>query len=388
LLARARGANLPSDTDQGIFGRLVAVAGREDRRPLDVRIVVGAAAREVDGRHAQLAEDADQPQRLGQIVFQGIVFPAAKTVLVGQQVLVTHGLPHFAAGLEGRNVKRAQPHADQQVRVHVAKAGHDRAQDSRAAVEVAAEPAGTDASAQELVQQIAVTGLDVDKLEADLLGQARRGDVSINQPLQVVIGPDDGIVLRSDAELGVQQRMVIRDSWLQLFRMRAAEPARMGQLQPNQQIVGRAEMLAVGGGQFAQQRRQAGAVFRRGQGLIRVGSAIALHGRRLAAPDQLGTAEPEMAPAAQGVRRRRSVAVGVPTFHRMDAPAVAHTKAADLDGSRQRRALLGRENLVVDGQIQGQLLEPRAKGLDRLQLRDFRVRFCHLLNLRLDPQPS
>ena len=42
--ALARGVDLPHDADQRILRRLVAVAGRKDRRPLDVRIVVGAAA--------------------------------------------------------------------------------------------------------------------------------------------------------------------------------------------------------------------------------------------------------------------------------------------------------------------------------------------------------
>ena len=79
----------------------------------------------------------------------------------------------------------------------VADPGHDRAQEPRAAVEVAAEPAGPHAGAEELVQQVAVARFDVDKLETSLFSQARRGDVGVDQPLQVVVGPNDGIVVRT-----------------------------------------------------------------------------------------------------------------------------------------------------------------------------------------------
>ena len=44
----SHGVDLPPDADERIFGRLVAVDRREDRRPLDVRIVVRAAAGDVD----------------------------------------------------------------------------------------------------------------------------------------------------------------------------------------------------------------------------------------------------------------------------------------------------------------------------------------------------
>ena len=45
-------------------------------------------------------------------------------------------------------------------------------------VEVAAEPARPRAGAEELVQQIAVAGLDIDELKADVAGQSGRGDVA------------------------------------------------------------------------------------------------------------------------------------------------------------------------------------------------------------------
>ena len=70
---------------------------------------------------------------------------------------------------------------------------------------------------EELVQQIAVACFDVHELESDFLGQAGRRDVGVDQTLQVVVRPDDRIVARVNAELGVQQRMVIRDARLQLL---------------------------------------------------------------------------------------------------------------------------------------------------------------------------
>ena len=61
LLARPRGVNLASDAGQRIFGWLVAVARREERRPLEVRVVVGAAGAHAGPADAEVAQD---PQEL------------------------------------------------------------------------------------------------------------------------------------------------------------------------------------------------------------------------------------------------------------------------------------------------------------------------------------
>ncbi len=54
-LSCGRGVDLPCHAGQRILGRLIAVGGREERRALDVRVVVGAAGRQADQPDAQVA---------------------------------------------------------------------------------------------------------------------------------------------------------------------------------------------------------------------------------------------------------------------------------------------------------------------------------------------
>ncbi len=75
--------------DQRILRRLVAVAGRKDGRPLDVRVVVGTAAGNVDRRHAQFRKHAEQPNRFGQIDAQRLPLVDAEAKAIGQQRLRT-----------------------------------------------------------------------------------------------------------------------------------------------------------------------------------------------------------------------------------------------------------------------------------------------------------
>ena len=86
----------------------------------------------------------------------------------------------------------------------VAHAIDDRQQQPRAAGQIAAEPAGPMPRAQELVQQVAVAGLHVDELKADLVRQPRGGHVVVDQLLELGVGPHDRIVARVDLELGVR----------------------------------------------------------------------------------------------------------------------------------------------------------------------------------------
>ena len=69
LFALPGGMNLPRHANQRIFRRLIAVAGRKNRRTLNVRIVVRAAARQIHRRHARALQAANQFNRLAQIEF-------------------------------------------------------------------------------------------------------------------------------------------------------------------------------------------------------------------------------------------------------------------------------------------------------------------------------
>jgi hypothetical protein len=57
--------NLPRHADERVFGRLVTVRGREQRRALDVRVVVGAPGGDIDQPDAQVFEQVKELVRLG-----------------------------------------------------------------------------------------------------------------------------------------------------------------------------------------------------------------------------------------------------------------------------------------------------------------------------------
>ncbi len=65
--------------------------------------------------------------------------------------------------------------------------------------------------------------------------------------------------------------------------------------------------------------------------------------------------------------------MGIPTLHRMDTPAVADNKAADLDRLGERRTFGGRQNPLVDGEIEFQFVESLPKTVDRFELCDFGI---------------
>src|SRR4029077_16032973 len=131
--------------------------------------------------------------------------------------------------------------------------------------------------------------------------------------------------------------MVIRDPRLEFFVIvRLAEPAGVRELQADHEAVERAERLAMGVLAFAEQRGQPGAVRRGGERLIRIRPAVRSDGGRFAAPDQLRAAESEVAPPPPRVLARRAIGIRVPTFHRMNAPAIADGESADRDWLGER----------------------------------------------------
>ena len=57
--------DVPPDAQKRVFGRLVSIDRREDRGPLQVRVVVRASTGKVDRRHAARGEHPHQFERLG-----------------------------------------------------------------------------------------------------------------------------------------------------------------------------------------------------------------------------------------------------------------------------------------------------------------------------------
>src|SRR6266540_2281950 len=104
--------------------------------------------------------------------------------------------------------------------------------------------------------------------------------------------------------------------------------------------------------------------------LIWVGSTVTLYCKSLPTPDQFAARFPEMLPSSQRMLARFSGGRPIPALHRMNAPAVANDKAADIERMRQRAVLSRAEDLIVTGKIQTQLAEPGAKFRDALEMTD------------------
>ena len=181
--------------------------------------------------------------------------------------------------------------------------------------------------------------------------------------MQIVVRPDDGIVLGVDPVLLVEQGMMTGDAGLPAHLVvGTAEAPGVGKLETNEKIVGGAEAFGMGIVESGEKLPKAVLVFGGGQSLVRVGPAVGLYGGGLTAPDELGPAEPEVAPATDGVLGGRTVAVGVPSLHGVNAPAVAHGYAAHFDGLSQRGTGGGGESLVVYGKFETELFQTTAKG--------------------------
>ena len=181
-----------------------------------------------------------------------------------------------------------------------------------------------------------MAGLEVDHVEAGRLGVFRSDDVGVDQPLDVGVGEHAGGVTGVHAVAGVEQRMVVGDSrdaarghWL-------AEPARVRELECDNEIIVAATLLAVCRLHLGEQRGEAGAAAGRRGELIGIGPALGEHGHCFPSPDQLRAAEPKVPPAAQEDFRGRTLGAAVPAFHRMNAPAVTDGAAAEHERLSQR----------------------------------------------------
>ena len=168
--------------------------------------------------------------------------------------------------------------------------------------------------------------------------------------------------------------MVIRDPRRTLVMIvRLAEAARVRELQADEQAVERAERLAMGIVQLAQQRRQPGAIRLGGQRLIRIGPPVGC--TAAASPPQMS-----FAPLRPKFRHRRSVCSDGEPSRLASQPSIGWmhqrlptAKPANLQRRGQRRAFGGREHPLIHRHVEAQLREPRAKRRDVLQLGDLGI---------------
>jgi len=126
-----------------------------------------------------------------------------------------------------------------------------------------------------------------------------------------------------------------------------AVPAGMGQLQADEQIIRRAERLAVGGDALVPHPFEVGRRLLVEEELARVGAALVEHRRRLA-PDELGPAGPEAAVAAKRQLVWTSVEGAVAAFHRLHAQGIAGGECADGDGAEQRTQVVAEAEVEAE----------------------------------------
>ena len=308
---------------------------------------IGRAGGEIDRGHTGVAKLLKQSDRLRKIDPRGVVCVDAKPAVIGERIregprlaVISHLVPRHA-------VEEREPDADREARRLRPHPCHERSQESRAASEVAAEAARSPAGGKKLMHEIAMAGLEVDHVEPGRLGIAGGRHVAVDEPFDIVVRQYTAGVLRVDVVPCVEQRMVIRDPRLPAGLRRLGKPSRVRELDRHHEIIVRSIPRPMGLANGGHERAEPAAAECRGGKLVRVRAAFRKDGHGLPAPNQFCTAQAEVSPAAEERVGRQAVGGGIPALHRMDAPAVAGTAAADGDRRGQRRALGRVEHGVV-----------------------------------------
>jgi hypothetical protein len=194
-----------------------------------------------------------------------------------------------------QEIKNADSNAHLQRPCGGPNAGNDFSKEACSVFETATKTTGPIDTAEQLVTQVAVTMLDVDESKTRFLRQRCRIHEVINQLLQVIVGQD---------------RRVIRDPkpWIEggvpLHRARLTPtllvgtcvPARVSELQPNQQIIGGTEFRNVCIDQLDSQRLNLREILIVDQQLIWIRASIVPNGNRLTTPHQLRTTQSKVSP--------------------------------------------------------------------------------------------
>ena len=100
--------------------------------------------------------------------------------------------------------------------------------------------------------------------------------------------------------------------------------------------------------------------------LIRIRAAVVPHGDRLASPDQLGAALPEISPPPPRQFRRTAVQLAIPTLHRQNGEPIADRTSSAQEGTRQRRGEPSIQRLIKR-QFNAQRSNMRPEGSGGLQ---------------------
>ena len=314
-----------------------------------MRIGVGAPGGEVERRDAEVMETGDEPDRLVEIDPCRLVgiHPEAAVVLTAAGVR-----PRFAATVDAvprDRVEQRQSNADEKAWAGLANPADEFTEEPRPAVEVTAIPAVTASRREELVDEVAVAGFEIDHVETGGSRIPRGGDVGVEETLDLGVGKDTRGVERR-AVPGAQDRVVEGDPWLPWADVGLGEPAGVGQLERDEEIAVVAMGLPMGGANGVEELAQSLRAERRREELAGIGPPLGDHCHRLSPPHELGAADPEPTPAPQERVGGEAGGGRVPALHGVDAPTVPDDSIGDRERIGERGAIGSRKNRVVDRQ--------------------------------------
>ena len=214
--------------------------------------VIRAAGRNIDQRDVQAFEQVEKHIGFGKIRDDGVGRVCSKTECIGQAVVeifryaralfMTVSL--FRIRPERNKVESAQANTNLEIRNKGPDALHNFPKETRSVLKGAAIGTVAGNGAQKFVSQISVAVLDVHKLVAQIRGHSGCLHVIVDNGSYLAVRHHG--VLRTHAEFTVKNWMTVQNSGFHpaLVR-RPAEPSRVRELQPDQQIVRVASVQSV-----------------------------------------------------------------------------------------------------------------------------------------------
>src|ERR1700722_6635785 len=241
------------DANEGIFRRMIPVRRGVQGWPDHMRIVIGTRKRDVDKTHAEATQDLEQGFRLSQVILEWLIRVCPEAMTIRQRMLFRNSRTERAGDrlgwiwLERQRVYGAQPDPDFQSGRFGPDTLDDLFQETGTVFETPAIGARPGDRAQKLVTEVTMAMFQIDKVKAALLRAFGSNDVIFDQTLDIVIAhqrPVGGVT-----EFPVKDRMIVNNHRFKaLVVVRLAEPARMSELQTDNQNAFVAHGLPVGFG--------------------------------------------------------------------------------------------------------------------------------------------
>src|SRR5258708_6107958 len=288
--------HLPRQDSKRILGRQVAIRGRIQRRPLNMRIEIRTSRRHIHQKNIQRLEQRQKLNRLREIRLCRVARVHAKSPAIRKQIPegLRNSRTHFSAifsvgglrriGMERHGVKRGNAHADFQLRRRRANSLHDFAQESRAILKTPSVPPSPSVRAKKFVPQISMAMFDVEKIKTKPPRGARRAMELFNDPANLSVGKQWKIARQT--EPAIQNRMAIQNArLLPMLRIWFEVAPRMRKLQANQQSPIRTTASLMFLPDLTAQLRQPRARMLGNHQLIRIRPPAARNGDGFAAPN-------------------------------------------------------------------------------------------------------